>query len=342
MEGVTTIAESRAEAASRRRRPALSAFLRTRRARVSPADVGMPPGLRRRTPGLRREEVAQLSGVGVTWYTWLEQGRPINASVQVLDAVARTLRLDQTEREHLYHLAEVPYVPERERTAEEIDPEVHRIIESMDPLPAVVYNGRYDVLAANSAYRHIFPVLDIVGGPERNVLWQLFVTMRPCCCAILNRKEELPLLVATLRGTYGRHVGEPAWEGFVDELCAASGEFSALWRSGDVSPTGARVKLVQHASVGELRLTSTSLEISGAPETRIVVYSPHDTETESRTARLREIEDPVIGCPVHARPLSYIRSTMLRTAHLHTGNGNGHRATTQIPPPEPTPGPGGE
>lgn len=322
---VTAITESRAGTASRRR-PELSAFLRTRRARVTPADVGMPPGLRRRTPGLRREEVAQLSGVGVTWYTWLEQGRPINASAQVLDAVARTLRLDQAGREHLYHLAEAPYVPERERVVEEIDPEVHRVIEAMDPLPAVVYNGRYDVLAANAAYRHIFPVLDLVDSPERNVLWQLFVTLRPCCCAIVNREEELPLLVATLRGTYGRHVGEPAWEGFVAELCAASEEFGALWRSGDVAPAGARVKLVKHASVGELRLTSTSLEISGAPETRIVAYSPHDAETEHRVRRLRAIADPVIGCPAHARPLSSIRDAMLRT---------GRRRDGRIPPEEP-------
>src|SRR5919197_5482454 len=88
------------------RRESLAEFLRTRRMRLAPEDVGLPPGYRRRTPGLRREEVAQLSGVGVTWYTWLEQGRPINASAQVLDAVARTLRLDSAERMHLYHLAE--------------------------------------------------------------------------------------------------------------------------------------------------------------------------------------------------------------------------------------------
>src|SRR5438094_4012950 len=92
------------------RRPELAAFLRSRRARITPEQVGLPPGPRRRTPGLRREEVAQLAGVGVTWYTWLEQGRPINASVQILDAVARTLRLDPAEREHLYRLAGVPTV----------------------------------------------------------------------------------------------------------------------------------------------------------------------------------------------------------------------------------------
>src|SRR5262245_24195907 len=94
------------------RRTELAAFLRSRRERLTPDDVGLAPGLRRRTPGLRREEVAQLAGVGVTWYTWLEQGRRINASVQVLDAVARTLRLDPAEREHLYRLADMPMVHE--------------------------------------------------------------------------------------------------------------------------------------------------------------------------------------------------------------------------------------
>ncbi len=90
------------------RRAELAAFLRSRRERITPEDVGLAPGIRRRTAGLRREEVAMLAGVGVTWYTWLEQGRPIKASTQVLDAVARTLKLDQPEREHLYRLAEVP------------------------------------------------------------------------------------------------------------------------------------------------------------------------------------------------------------------------------------------
>src|SRR5215468_12284770 len=118
------------------RRQVLADFLRSRRARLAPSDVGLPPGLRRRTPGLRREEVAQLAGVGVTWYTWLEQGRSINASVAVLDAIARTLRLDRAEREHLYRLAEVPAVLE---VAEEcLEPEVQTILDGLDPMPAAV------------------------------------------------------------------------------------------------------------------------------------------------------------------------------------------------------------
>ncbi|MFF2811854.1 helix-turn-helix transcriptional regulator [Streptomyces sp. NPDC058000] len=289
--------------ADRRRRPELAAFLRSRRARVTPRDVGMPPGLRRRTPGLRREEVAQLSGVGVTWYTWLEQGRPINASGHVLDAVARTLRLDDAEREHLYHLAEVPYVPAREADAQSVGPEVRGIIDALVPLPAVVYNARYDVLASNSAYQGVFPTIALARGPARNILWQLF-TMPPCCCTIRNRDEEFPALVAQLRGAYGRHVGEPAWETLIARLSRASAEFARLWAAGDVAPHGNRTKVIQHASVGEIRLLSTSLAVGGVPETRIVVYTPADEESHRLTAVLRTVHDPLIGCPEHLRPAS--------------------------------------
>src|SRR6478736_3610635 len=140
------------------RRSELAAFLRSRRERISPEDVGLPPGTRRRTAGLRREEVAQLAGVGVTWYTWLEQGRPINASVQVLDAVARVLQLDTTEREHLYRLAGIPFVREPGSDEEVVGKEVLGILHSLDPLPAVVFNSRYDVQASNETYRALWPL----------------------------------------------------------------------------------------------------------------------------------------------------------------------------------------
>ncbi|MGW4161101.1 helix-turn-helix transcriptional regulator [Streptomyces sp. NPDC004788] len=266
-----------------RRRPELAAFLRSRRARVTPADVGMPPGLRRRTPGLRREEVAQLSGVGVTWYTWLEQGRPINASPQVLDAVARTLRLDRPEREHLYHLAEVPYEPEA--AAEHVlavSPEIQGVLDALVPQPAVVYNARYDVLATNAVYDLLFLRED--GRPwtgplgVRNVLWTLF-TMPEDKCPVVDKRQELPVMVAQLRGAYGRHVGEPAWESLVRLLCEASPYFTELWRSGDVVPPGTRVKTFRHQRVGEIRMTSVSLSINGMPECRIITYLPKDEES---------------------------------------------------------------
>jgi transcriptional regulator with XRE-family HTH domain len=247
----------------------------------------MPPGLRRRTPGLRREEVAQLSGVGVTWYTWLEQGRPINASPQVLDAVARTLRLDLPEREHLYRLAEVPFEPAPGHLTRRVGPDVQGIIDALDPLLAVVYTSRYDVLAANPAYRDLFVVPQTHGTGLPNVLWTLF-TVPEETCPVVHRERELPVMVATLRSAYGRHVGEPAWEEYIRGLSAASPYFARLWASGEVTPPGPRVKTFRHAAVGEMRMTSQSLSIDGMPECRIVVYTPEDEESRAKIASLRE------------------------------------------------------
>jgi transcriptional regulator with XRE-family HTH domain len=133
------------------RRTELAAFLRARRAEVTPGDVGLPPGVRRRTPGLRREEVAMLAGVGVTWYTWLEQGRRINASAQVLDAISRTLSLRPAEREHLYRLAEATplRVPE---LARDIPATAREVLHSL-PFPAALANGMLDILDHNARTR---------------------------------------------------------------------------------------------------------------------------------------------------------------------------------------------
>ncbi|MFF3176796.1 helix-turn-helix transcriptional regulator [Streptomyces sp. NPDC057900] len=290
----TVTAQYRAARERQRRRPELAEFLRSRRARVTPADVGMAPGFRRRTPGLRREEVAQLSGVGVTWYTWLEQGRPINASAQVLDAVARTLRLDAPEREHLYQLAEVACIPGRQGDTLEVGQEIQGIIDALDPHPAVVYNTRYDVLATNPAYRDLFGVPEMMDTGIRNVLWALF-TVPAKDCPIVHRTQELPLMVATLRSGYGRHAGEPAWESLVAALSAASPYFAELWRSGDVAPPGPRVKTFRHhAASAEIRMTSVSFSINGLPECRIVAYTPADRESEQQMTVLRgrRKEDP--------------------------------------------------
>ncbi|MEV6986445.1 helix-turn-helix transcriptional regulator [Sphaerisporangium sp. NPDC051017] len=267
------------------RRTELAAFLRSRRERISPADVGLPPGLRRRTPGLRREEVAQLAGVGVTWYTWLEQGRRINASVQVLDAVARTLRLDTAEREHLYRLADVPEVRPADGCGV-LEPEVHTILENLDPLPASVYNSRYDLLAWNAPYGALLPNMVRRELPERNAIWQCF-TCPACCNPVLNAEAEQALMVATLRAGFVRHIGEPSWVEFVRGLSKASPTFAAMWADHEVAQPGKRMKIFQHSAVGEVRTTSTSMALPSPPETRMVVYTPMDDESRERIAWLR-------------------------------------------------------
>jgi transcriptional regulator with XRE-family HTH domain len=273
------------------RRTELAEFLRIRRGRIHPSDVGLPPGPRRRTPGLRREEVAQLAGVGVTWYTWLEQGRPIRASVQVLDAVARTLRLDQAEVEHLYRLAEVPAVQPESVTA--TCPEVmQQILDSLEPLPAMLLNARYDILGANQAHTDLFWMwhhdLDC---EHRNVLWCCFVH-HEARRHFLNFDREAGLLVATLRASYGQHLKEPAWNEFINDLCDRSEEFAELWARQEVASPSSRTKHFLHPDAGLLRLRSTSLAVADMPEARVVVYTPTDEETRRRLPLTRRRHEP--------------------------------------------------
>ena len=281
------------------RRDELGQFLRSRRERLSPREMGLPVGVRRRTPGLRREEVAHLAGVGVTWYTWLEQGRPINASPAVLDAIARTLRFDQAEREHLYRLADVPSVADL--VHDNLPAEVQTILDSLVPIPAVVYNGRYDVLAVNSAYEALFPVISSAVGIERNVLWQVF-TMPACCTAFADRETELRAIVATFRGSFGRHLSEPAWTGFVQQLMDKSPEFAAMWARREVAAPASRVKVFKPQRGGELlSLVTTSLAISDTPEARIVSMTPISEADRRRLAEMTARPPEMALCPAHAK-----------------------------------------
>ncbi len=288
MVGMTVLEELPAAAGGRdRRRTELARFLKACRARVTPEEVGLVPGLRRRTPGLRREEVAQLAGVGVTWYTWLEQGRPINASEQVLLAVARALRLDGTEREHLFRLAGISRSRYAQPAPPELSPSIQVILDSLAPLPAAVSNTRFDVLSFNGPYRSLF-------GTERmrpshgaffNSLWCMLVAP-PCCNPCENRDEALPRMVAVLRSAYGKHVGEPVWEEHVQRLSARSELFRELWARQEVAPPETWPRIFRHPEIGVLRLNATYLTMPGVQECYIVVYVPRSPEDRERVERL--------------------------------------------------------
>ncbi|MEV5494799.1 helix-turn-helix transcriptional regulator [Nonomuraea fuscirosea] len=266
-----------------KRRADLSAFLRSRRERITPEMVDLAPGPRRRTPGLRREEVAQLAGVGVTWYTWLEQGRPINASSQVLDAIARTLRLDSAERHHLYRLAGQPAEPFPADSAQ-VTPEMRVILDRLGGLPACVTNSRCDALAWNDVYAELFP--EIVNAPEgeRNSLWQACLNPSPTM-TLLDRDQDLGRAVAVFRSAYSRHADDPCWQDFLRRLSSESAEFARLWARQEVAEPGPRVKAFKHAKHGILHFSTTNL--TAAPEIRLVVYTPMDDDTWEVLAKLR-------------------------------------------------------
>ena len=287
---VTYEPEDGARQAGERRRAELGEFLKARRARLSPDDFGMPPGSRRRTPGLRREEVALLAGVGVTWYTWLEQGRQINASTQVLDAVASTLRLDRAEREHLYRLAEAtPLRTECSRRA--VPDAVREIVHSLDPLPASLINSRFDVLLSNDASEELFWEWHSMPCIHKNTLW--------CCVTEPSARGKFPeydahvrYLVARLRSAYSSHIGDRDWEEDIRRLASLSREFADLWARHEVADAEPRTLTYLHPRAGTLSLAVTELDVPVMPEARIVVYTPRDEETRARMPLARRTATP--------------------------------------------------
>jgi transcriptional regulator with XRE-family HTH domain len=277
------------------RRSELAAFLRARRGRITPEAVGLPPGPRRRTPGLRREEVAQLAGVGITWYTWLEQGRRINASEQVVEAIARTLRLNPDERDYLFRLAEITPTS---RSADPVLPaEIQVILDALDPLPANVTGPLFDLMAWNDAYAGLFPSI-VERGTRANSLWCTFA-LPECCNPVVNREAVQRQLVAVFRSEYGKHVGEPAWESFLAELRRVSSTFADLWAQQQVAAPVAVEKIYRHAAVGEVRMMTTNLHVTAVPDARIVVFTPTDEETRQRVAWLRAHPDAAVVDHVH-------------------------------------------
>ncbi|MDR6691417.1 transcriptional regulator with XRE-family HTH domain [Microbacterium sp. 1154] len=264
-------------------RAEFAGFLRSRRARLRPADVGLPDGSRRRVAGLRREEVAQLAGVGLTWYTWLEQGRPIAASAQVVASIARALQLSDDERDHLFALADLP-LPDRE--ARMCVGQAHLdLLEKLLPYPAAVQTSRFDIRAYNRAYRYLFDDLDEVAEEQRNCAVLLF-TDTAWQRAHVDLDHAQRRIAARLRSAYGRHHEEPSWQRFIGELEEMSPRFSELWRLGDVGGERNASKHLVHARVGELNLEMSSLWIDEGLGSRVVWFSPRDAATATRLERL--------------------------------------------------------
>jgi transcriptional regulator with XRE-family HTH domain len=279
--------------AQRERNRELAAFLRSRRERVMPEDVGLPGGHRRRTAGLRREEVAQLAGVGVTWYTWLEQGRPIRASAQVLEAVARTLRLDVVERQHLFRLAEVPDTTAHQHGGPPLRPQIQVILDGLNPMPASVVTERFDIVAWNTAYAVLFPRTAELPAAERNSLLYCF-SRADCCSVVQNREDQRAAMVAQLRAAYGHHVGDPAWTGFIRRMEAASPEFARMWATQDVAQPAYYTKVFRHPLYPRLEMTSTSFAVQTAPGSRMVVYTPDNEATRAAMEQLVSDPEPAL------------------------------------------------
>ncbi|WP_433158842.1 helix-turn-helix transcriptional regulator [Kribbella sp. CA-247076] len=250
------------------RREQLRDFLRARRAEVSPAEVGLPVVGRRRTPGLRREEVASLAGVGVSWYTWLEQGRDINVSGEVLDAISRTLRLTEPERAHLYLLAGLN-PPLSRTTGSEVSPELRRLVDAWSPRPAILRDRYWNLLAINDATRTVFGYDDA----DHNCLISFFTNARYRGMHV-HWAAVAPAVVAAFRADAARAPEDPEFRRVVDELTAASPDFAALWARQEVGVPGQVVKAVNHPKQGELFFDLTTLAVTDHPDWLLELYVP--------------------------------------------------------------------
>lgn len=284
------------------RRQELATFLRSRRERVTPSDVGLPCLGRRRTPGLRREEVAQLSGVGVTWYTWLEQGRPINASHQVLDSVARALRLDPDEHAHLLNLAGIGATVD-DTACQTVTEDHLAILEQLLPLPACIQTTRFDVLAHNRTYRHL--ISDIEAWPVRDRNCAVLNFRDPMWAEVYENHDQVSAsIVARLRSSMVGHFDDPGWVGLVDRLSEESALFRELWNRQDVRRTDNQVKGFRNPRVGPLRLRFTRLWLDRSRTVQLTTTVPVDELTRRR---LVELEGAVADDP----PVSSRKATAL-------------------------------
>jgi len=281
----------------RERRQALADFLRKRRARLSPSAVGLPPGLRRRTPGLRREEVAQLANIGTSWYIWLEQGRDVHPSASVLESLAQALRLTRNERRHLFLLAGQPLPAPTFPSEEHASPVLQQVISDLDPNPAYVLGRRWDYLAWNKAASSVFAIDQSAPPYSRNLIWRLFTSPTYQVC-YPNWEQLARGVLAELYTASTLYPGDAWFEELVEDLREVSPEFGQWWSHQDAPLSIEGHKVMEHLTLGHLEFEHIILQIPSDPDVRIMIFTPSPA-TRTKLERLLE--------PVTSRSLSRTR-----------------------------------
>jgi transcriptional regulator with XRE-family HTH domain len=274
----------RANSASMRNRAELAGFLRARRARVCPQDAGLPEMGRRRTPGLRRQEVAQLAGMSVDYYIRLEQGRGPHPSRQVLSALTRALMLTADEREYLFRMAgEAP--PQPARPSREITPGIRHLLDSMPATPAYVVDAAYNILAWNQLATHF--IGNLAGHADRNMIRWTF--RRSPADSIWSDEHFLHFTrstVADLRAGYARYPGDPEIDSLVTEMLALSPRFAEMWAAHEVEVRGPMLKRVNHPQAGPLEFECQVLHIAQTGQRLIAYCAAPGSATEAAFIQL--------------------------------------------------------
>ncbi|WP_411148235.1 helix-turn-helix transcriptional regulator [Streptomyces sp. A30] len=270
------------------RRAELSEFLRTRRARLKPEDVGLPDfGRHRRVPGLRREELAQLAGVSVAYYTRLEQGNGRNVSAEVLDAIARALRLTDAEHAHLMHLAKPKQHKKKQAapTQQQVRSALRQLLDTMDGIPAYVVGRRSDILVWNRMAAAVFGDWAQLPPQERN--WARMTFLKPEYRELFVEWEQKATdIVSYLRMDAGCHPDDPRLSALVGELSVKSEEFRRLWATHDVKEKSHGVKRMQHPLVGRLELSFETFRLIDDEEQSLITYHAEPGSPSAEALRL--------------------------------------------------------
>jgi transcriptional regulator with XRE-family HTH domain len=263
----------------------LGAYLKDRRTRLDPAAFGFP-GERRRTPGLRREEVAQRAAISPTWYTWLEQGRGGGPSADVLDRIARALMLTDVEREHLFLLALGRPPEARYRKNEGVTPRLQRVLDTLDPTPALIRTATWDVVAWNRAATVMLVDYGALPPEQRNMLRLLFLDPR-ARTTHYDWESVARFILGAFRLDAARAGAAADVEPLVEELSRLSPEFRAMWREGEVPVVhGEVVKHIRHPVLGELAFEYSAFAVDGRTDLSLLVYNPATPEDARRVAAL--------------------------------------------------------
>ncbi|MET8244934.1 helix-turn-helix transcriptional regulator [Streptomyces sp. NPDC005202] len=268
------------------RRAELGEFLRTRRARLKPEDVGLPHyGRQRRVPGLRREELAQLAGVSVAYYTRLEQGNGRNVSAEVLDSIARALRLTDAEHAHLTHLAKPKHKKKQVARTQQVRGSLRQLLDTMDGVPAYVVGRRAEILAWNRMAAAVFGDWSQLPAQERN--WARLVFLNPDYHDLyLDWEQKAIDIVCALRMEAGCYPDDPRLSALVGELSVKSEDFRRLWATHDVKEKSHGVKRLRHPLVGELALQYESFKLADDAEQSMVVYHAEPSSPSAEALRL--------------------------------------------------------
>ncbi|MGW7072050.1 helix-turn-helix domain-containing protein [Streptomyces sp. NPDC054855] len=265
----------------------LAAFLRTRRERLNPDDLGLPSRRQaRRTPGLRREEVAELAGVSVDYIVRLEQGRGLRPSVDVVEALSRALRLGPDERGYLFDLAR-----QRRRAADKpataAAPPLTRLVADLSPLPAMVMNQRYDILAWNAEMARLLLDFDTLPPARRNAMW--LCLLRPEMRDFyVDRESVVREGVAHLRTAWAAHPEDQVLADLISECIARDEEFARLWAQRDVKVNGRGRKVMRHPVAGEIAVHFETLLPLQDPDQQLVIYRAADEESRLALGRLAD------------------------------------------------------